>query len=127
MVQDEARRCITLLGRIVAEKRVAHREVDKRLEWKTGTTSRVLRKDRGDIRLGQILEILRAVGVEPLAFFQASFQPESLPVRVLSRLGEEREPLPPLMLPEALTTEQLTELVKAAVRSVLGEAEAEGS
>jgi hypothetical protein len=127
MVQDETRRCITLLGRLVAEKRVAHREVDKRLEWKTGTTSRVLRKDRRDIRLGQILEILRAVGVEPLAFFQAAFQAESLPARVLSRLGEGEGPLLPLTLPEALTPEQLTELVKAALRSVLGEAEAGGS
>lgn len=123
MAQDEARRCLTLLARLVAEKRVAHREVDKRLEWKTGTTSRVLREGREDIRLSQLVEILRAIGVEPLAFFQIAFQAESLPSKVLARLGA---PLTPLIAPEGLTTEMLTELMKEALRSVLEEAGKKG-
>jgi hypothetical protein len=123
MAQDQARRCITLLARLVAEKRVAHREVDKRLEWKPGTTSRVLRESREDVRLSQLLEILRAIGVEPLAFFQTAFQAESLPARVISRLGA---PPTPLIAPEGLTTEMLTELMKAALRSVLEESGKEG-
>jgi transcriptional regulator with XRE-family HTH domain len=121
MVNEGPRRAVSVLAQLVAEMRVTHRELDNRLGWSKGLTSRILR--RKDIRLGQLFALLQVLGVEPLAFFKLAYKPESLPARILEHLGAEQEPLPPLRLPAAMTEDHLKDLIKDAVRQALGEAE----
>jgi hypothetical protein len=125
MVQDDVSRCVTLLAKLVSEMRVTHRSLDRRAGWKSGTVSRALRHGREDIRLGQLLSILEALEISPLDFFTLVFRKEPLADRVYAHLSAAAAPLPPLTLPEPLSTSELEGLIKRALREVLKETEGE--
>jgi DNA-binding Xre family transcriptional regulator len=121
MSNEGAQRIVTALARLVAEMRVTHRDLDFRLGWSRGLTSRLLK--RKDIRFGQLLLLLQALDVEPLAFFKLVYSSKSLPTRILEHLRTEQEPLPPLLLPGTMTEDHFKDLVKDAVRQALGKTE----
>lgn len=120
MAKGEAQSVITALARLVAEMRVTHRDLDHRLGWSPGLTSRLLR--RKDIRIGQLLLLLHELGIDPAAFFRLVYASKSLPARLLEYLRTEQEPLPPLRLPAEMTEESLRELVREAVLQAIGSA-----
>jgi DNA-binding Xre family transcriptional regulator len=121
MANQEAQIIVSALARLVAEMRVTHRDLDARLGWSRGLTSRLLK--RKDIRMGQLLVLLQAIEVEPLAFFNLVYKSKSLPTRLLEHLRTEKEPLPPIQMPASMTEAHFKELVTDAVRQALGKVE----
>jgi transcriptional regulator with XRE-family HTH domain len=115
MAQEEVQRLKRLLARFITERRITYREVDKRLHWSAGLTAKILRGDRHDLRLRNLLSILDAIGVEPSTFFKAAYLDETL----ASSLGEEPSPRPPLSVWTSLTLDDFTARIREALREVL--------
>ena len=86
------------------------------LGWEQGNTTRLLRGKR-ELRVGQILAILKVLEVEPLAFYTSVHGDRSLATRVVAGLSA--PPLQPLLLPPAMSEEEFSRRVREAVLQAL--------
>jgi len=116
MIEDELRRYTAALAALLKERRFTGRELDRRLGWEQGNTTRLLRGKR-ELRVGQILAILKVLEVEPLAFYTSVHGDRSLATRVVAGLGAPSPP--PLLLPPAMSEEEFSRRVREAVLQAL--------
>ena len=126
MQEEDVRRYGTALEEILAAKGVTKQALEATLGWSKGTVSKIC-KGRYSLKIGNLLQILSAIGVDPLDFYArvhegpngAARQP--LSGRILGHFGEPRGETEPLLLPQRLSAEELQGLIESAVRKVLAE------
>jgi len=117
MTPDELSRYLAVLNDLVRQKGITRRELDSRLGWKGGVVARLLRGERGDLRLSQLLAILKELDVEPLAFYNVVHAGTPTTARLLSRLSGGVPP--PLVIPPTMTEEEFSQRVREAVEAAL--------
>jgi DNA-binding Xre family transcriptional regulator len=119
MIPDELRRYLDLLNRLVAEKKITRRELDSRLGWKGGVAARLLRGERGDLRMSQLLGILRVLDVEPLAFFLSAHADAPASAWILAHLDTLPASPEPLFLPPVMSEEEFSRRIQEALEKAL--------
>ena len=80
MADEELSRHLAVLADLVKEKKIALTKLDRLLGWRGGMAGRLLRGER-DLRLSQLLAILKILQVEPLSFFRAVYADRSISAR----------------------------------------------
>ncbi|HSG40092.1 MAG TPA: helix-turn-helix domain-containing protein, partial [Thermoanaerobaculia bacterium] len=68
---DELSRLMRLLDLVVKEAGLTYMQLEERLGWSSGSLSRLLSGGR-ELKLRQLLDILRVVGMRPSRFFVIS-------------------------------------------------------
>jgi len=117
MTPDGLSRYLAVLNDLVRQKGITRRELDSRLGWKGGVVARLLRGERGDLRLSQLLAILQELDVEPLTFYAAVHAEAPVTVRLLNRLAGDAPPR--LIVPPAMTEEEFSRKIREAVEAAL--------
>jgi transcriptional regulator with XRE-family HTH domain len=73
MVEEEVRRVARLLGALTKVRKVPTQRLERKLGLGAGTLHRVF-AGRIELKVRHILEVLEALGVEPLWFFRQAFE-----------------------------------------------------
>ena len=116
MADDEVHRYITVLAKLLREQEITGRELSRRLNLKPGTLARLLRGER-ELRVSQLLDILKVLKVEPLAFYRFVHAETPLTERLMQGLGERTTP--PLLVPPIMTEEEFSTRVQEALTRAL--------
>jgi transcriptional regulator with XRE-family HTH domain len=132
--KDEVRRLLDILHTFMRMLGISNREVERRLDLKHGTISRLL-GGQIEAKLELVLSVARAIGLEYEEFFafayperSSSSQPESGAARKIRTMLEDLQPSRPRSQGSAAAPLQRTELfedVKRAVREIMVEMAAE--
>jgi hypothetical protein len=118
MADEELSRYLAVLANLIKEKRFALTTLDRLLGWRGGMVGRLLRGER-DLRLSQLLAILNILQVEPMSFFRAVYTDRSVSSRLIESLAAASPAIPPLVVPPAMSTEELFHLVRKALDDAL--------
>jgi transcriptional regulator with XRE-family HTH domain len=116
MADEEVRRYLVTLDALIGDRNITGRELARRLGWAQGTLTRLLRGDR-ELRLEQLLAILKALEVEPLAFYRAVYAGKPLAERLIEGLGGPA--VSPVLVPPMMTEEDFSRRVQEALRQAL--------
>lgn len=127
-VEEEVLRAIKLLEALIKAHGLTRKALDQRLGKSPGYTSQVL-TDRLELKVRHVLEILRALELEPGLFFRALFltsenasrapqRMEKFLLSLSSPAGPKPEPQPP---PSTLDSDELDRRIRFAIREALCE------
>jgi transcriptional regulator with XRE-family HTH domain len=127
MVSDVLRRYGAVLEDLLALKAMSKRAVENKLGWGRGTLTKIL-QGKNELKVGSLLEILRAMDVAPLDFYslvhgdsQADSGNPPIVSRILKSFGPSEQGIESLTLPRNLGREELETLIESVVRRILAE------
>lgn len=125
MVNDVLRRYSTVLEDLLASKAMSRRAVESKLGWGRGTLTKIL-QGKNELKVGSLLEILRAMDVAPLDFYalvhgNALSGEAPIVSRILDSFGPPEPEAESLTLPRDLGRKELEAMIESTVRKVLAE------
>jgi hypothetical protein len=127
MATDDLRRYGVVLEELIASKAMSKRGVEKALGWGRGTLTKIL-QGKNELKVGSLLEILRAIDVAPLDFYvlvHGEAEPDSgrspIVSRILKSFGPPQGEMEPLTLPRDLSRGELEGMIEDVVRRILAE------
>lgn len=127
MATDDLRRYGAVLEELIASKAISKRGIEKALGWGRGTLTKIL-QGKNELKVGSLLEILRAIDVAPLDFYvlvhgEAQADPDRAPIvsRILKSFGPAQGEMEPLTLPRNLNRKELEGMIEDIVRRLLAE------
>ena len=123
MADEELSRYLATLADLVKEKKIALTKLDRLLGWRGGVAGRLLRGER-DLRLSQLLAILKILQVEPLSFFRAVYADRSVSARLMESLAAAAPASTPLVVPPMMSEEEFTKLIRTVLDDALAAREA---
>jgi hypothetical protein len=118
-MEEHVRRYIEVLDFLIRRSGLSGREIERRLAWSSGLLSKVLEKTKS-LKVSHVLELLQAIGVEPLFFYYVAHSGESLTAESIDSLAEKFQARIRGLLPP-MTKEELEEHLESAVRRALGQ------
>jgi hypothetical protein len=125
MADEELSRHLAALADLVKEKKIALTRLDRLLGWRGGMMGRLLRGER-DIRLSQLLAILKILQVEPLSFFRVVYADRSIATRLMESLAAAAPATTPLVVPPMMTEAEFSKLVRTVLDDALAARESRG-
>jgi transcriptional regulator with XRE-family HTH domain len=128
MASDVLRRYGAVLEDLLASKGMSRRAVENKLGWGRGTFTKIL-QGKNELKVGSLLEILRAMDVAPLDFYalvhgDAPSGEAPIVSRILKSFGPSEQEVESLTLPRNLGREELETLIESVVRRILAEPQA---
>lgn len=120
-MEEEIRRYTEVLELLIDRAGLSRREVERRLDWGQGLLSQILAGKRV-LKVSQILDLLRTLGVDPLVFYHLAHSPEPLTAALLAEITQRAGNgtlLAPLSFPAAMTSADWERRLEEAVRRAL--------
>lgn len=110
-VQDDLKRALDLLIEVVDASERTRKSIEESLGISSGYLTRILKSD--DLRMSNLLRILRVLGVSPRAFFQLAYRNAdgNRDQEMLAKLGWNAAP----------SEDELDRRVRGALKRILGE------
>jgi transcriptional regulator with XRE-family HTH domain len=118
MTDEELSRYLAVLADLVKEKKIALTKLDRLLGWRGGMVGRLLRGER-DLRLSQLLAILKILQVEPLSFFRVVYADRSVSTRLMESLAAAAPASAPLVVPPMMSEEEFSKLIRTVLDDAL--------
>jgi hypothetical protein len=118
MTDEELSRYLAVLADLVKEKKIALTKLDRLLGWRGGMAGRLLRGER-DLRLSQLLAILKILQVEPLSFFRVVYAERSVSTRLMESLAAATPASTPLVVPPMMSEEEFSKLIRTVLDDAL--------
>jgi transcriptional regulator with XRE-family HTH domain len=118
MTHEELSRYLAVLADLVKEKKIALTKLDRLLGWRGGMVGRLLRGER-DLRLSQLLAILKILQVEPLSFFRVVYAERSVSTRLMESLAAATPASTPLVVPPMMSEEEFSKLIRTVLYDAL--------
>lgn len=110
-------RYIAVLKELIARSGLTQREIERRSGWAKSSLTKLL-LGHWDLKVRQLLAILKAIEVAPPVFFHLVYEKRPITDRLLEELGGRPEP-ESMALPPAMSTEELDRRIEEAVERVL--------
>ncbi len=122
-MEEEIRRYTEVLELLIDRSGWSRREVERRLGWGQGLLSQILAGKRV-LKVSQILDLLRTLGIDPLVFYHLAHSPEPLSEGLLAGISQRAGNgtlLGPPALPAlpAMTPEEWERRLEEAVRRAM--------
>jgi hypothetical protein len=118
MADEELSRYLAILADLIKERKIALTKLDRLLGWRGGMVGRLLRGER-DLRLSQLLAILKILQVEPLNFFRAVYADRSVSARLMDSLAVAAPASAPLVVPPMMSGEEFSKLIRTVLDDAL--------
>ena len=126
MIDDDISPYTKVLDKLIGSSRLTKAELEQKLRWSKGRLTKLL-KGTVDLKVEHVLALLEAINVDPLHFYALVHRPEGAPGRggksvaeILIAAFEARgTPPQPLLLPVAITSEELDTRIAEAIQKAL--------
>lgn len=126
-MSDLVRRYQGLLEEVFQRTGVQKRPLERKLGWSRGAVTKLC-SGENDLKVGKLLRILDALGVNPLDFYAlAHAEPAAerpLWERILTSLDGQGSVRATLSIPESMSRQELEAMIEKTVRAILEEREA---
>jgi len=122
--QAESQRILLLLSTLIRVLRLSNREIERRVGLSPSYLSRLF-GGYLELKMEHILEISRALGLEPEEFFELAYpkssEPPSESMKKIRAIGDSLRPSRPVAEPApqpspGITAEELERLIQEAIR-----------